>query len=61
MSSRFEMSDIASKDAASRLLSALGEQLTAAGQRYELVIIGGSGLLALGLIERSTRDVDLGG
>jgi hypothetical protein len=53
------MSDIASKDAADRLLSALGEQLAAAGQRFELVVVGGSGLLALGLIERSTRDVDL--
>jgi len=53
------MSDIVSKDAAGRLLSALSEQLTAAGERYELVIIGGSGLLALGLIDRSTRDVDL--
>lgn len=53
------MSDIASKDAADRLLSALGEQLAAADERYELVVIGGSGLLALGLIERSTRDVDL--
>jgi hypothetical protein len=53
------MSDIASKDAADRLFVALGEQLTAAGERYELVVIGGSGLLALGIIERSTRDVDL--
>lgn len=53
------MSDIASKDAADRLLSALGEQLAAAGQRFELIVAGGSGLLALGLIERSTRDVDL--
>ncbi len=53
------MSDIASRDAAERLLSALGEQLAAVGQRYELVVIGGSGLLALGIIERSTRDVDL--
>jgi hypothetical protein len=53
------MSDIASKQAAARLLSALGEQLAAAGQRFELVVVGGSGLLALGLIERSTRDVDL--
>jgi hypothetical protein len=53
------MSDIPNKDAAERLLSALGEQLAAAGQRYELVVIGGSGLLALGVIERSTRDVDL--
>jgi hypothetical protein len=53
------MSDIANRDGADRLLSALGEQLAAAGERYELVVIGGSGLLALGLIERSTRDVDL--
>jgi hypothetical protein len=53
------MSDIAGKEAAGRLLGALGEQLAAAGERYELVVIGGSGLLALGLIERSTRDVDL--
>lgn len=53
------MSDIASRGAADRLLSALGEQLAAANERFELVVIGGSGLLALGLIERSTRDVDL--
>lgn len=53
------MSDIASREAADRLLSALGEQVAALGQRFELVVIGGSGLLALGLIERSTRDVDL--
>lgn len=53
------MSDIASKAAANRLLVALGEQIAAAGERYELVVIGGSGLLALGIIERSTRDVDL--
>jgi Nucleotidyltransferase of unknown function (DUF6036) len=53
------MSDIANRKDADRLLSALGEQLAAAGQRYELVVIGGSALLALGLIERSTRDVDL--
>lgn len=53
------MSDIASVDTADKLLSALGEQLAALGQRFELVVIGGSGLLALGLIERATRDVDI--
>jgi hypothetical protein len=53
------MSDISTKDAADRLFGALGEQLAAAGDHYELVVIGGSGLLALGIIERSTRDVDL--
>lgn len=53
------MSDIANRAGADRLLSALGEQLAATGEHSELVVIGGSGLLALGLIERSTRDVDL--
>jgi hypothetical protein len=53
------MSDIASKEAADRLLSALSEQVAALGQRFELVVVGGFALLALGLIERPTRDVDL--
>jgi hypothetical protein len=53
------MLDIASQDAADQILAALGEQLAAARERYELVVIGGSGLLALGIIERSTRDVDI--
>ena len=53
------MSDIATQDAADQVLAALGEQLAAAGERYELVVIGGSGLLALGIIERATRDVDI--
>jgi hypothetical protein len=52
------MSDI-TPDSAEQILSALGEQLAARGERYELVVIGGSGLLALGLIERSTKDVDI--
>jgi hypothetical protein len=53
------MSNIENKEQAEHLLSALGEQLAAAGERFELVVVGGSGLLALGEIERSTRDVDL--
>jgi hypothetical protein len=67
------MSVIASKDAADRLLSALGEQLAAANERYELVVIGGSGLparshdpsegyaqvLRRGLAHIGVRDVDL--
>lgn len=40
-------------------LAALGEQLQLAGERLELVVIGGSGLLALGLIDRTTRDIDV--
>jgi hypothetical protein len=52
------MSDI-TKDGADELLQALGEQLGARGERYELVVIGGSALLALGLVERTTKDVDI--
>lgn len=53
------MSIIRNQEQAKRLLSALGEQIAAVGERFELVVVGGSGLLALGEIERSTRDVDL--
>jgi hypothetical protein len=53
------MTDIASKEMADAVLGALGEQLAAAGERFELVVVGGSGLLALGKIERGTRDVDI--
>lgn len=47
------------RNRAEELLTALGELLTAAGERYEPVVIGGSALLALGLIDRTTRDVDI--
>ena len=40
------------------LLSALGEQLAARGEHYELVVIGGAALLALGLVDRVTRDIE---
>ena len=42
-----------------RALAALSEQLSAAGAHFELVIVGGSALVALGLVERATRDVDV--
>lgn len=41
------------------LLSALAEQLAARSQRYHLVVIGGAALLALGFVDRVTRDVDI--
>ncbi len=44
---------------AARLLDALAEQLAHAGASYEFVVVGGSGLLALGLVTRPTRDVDV--
>jgi hypothetical protein len=40
-------------------LSALGEQLDAAGERAGLVVIGGAALVALRLVDRPTRDVDV--
>jgi uncharacterized nucleotidyltransferase DUF6036 len=53
------MENIANRDIAERVLDALGQQLDAIGEAYEPVVVGGSGLLILGMIERSTRDVDL--
>ena len=50
------MMDAAQTD---QLFSALSEQLAARGERIELVVIGGSGLLALGLTSRATRDIDV--
>jgi len=53
------MLNITNVEAMETLLGALGEQLAATGERFELVVVGGSGLLALGTIERATRDVDV--
>lgn len=50
---------IASPEAADRLLAALSDHLSLSGESYELIVIGGSALLALGLISRPTRDVDV--
>jgi hypothetical protein len=41
------------------ILHALGEQLRARGLAVHLVVIGGSGLLAMGLGDRPTQDVDV--
>jgi hypothetical protein len=50
---------IENSHAADQLLNALSEQLTARGESYTLAVVGGSALLALGLISRPTRDVDI--
>ena len=52
------MSDI-SPHQIDTLFAALEEQLRAADARYEIVVIGGTALLALGLAARPTRDVDV--
>jgi hypothetical protein len=40
-------------------LATLGELLQRRGVGYDIAVIGGSGLLLLGLIERTTMDVDV--
>ncbi len=44
---------------AETLLAALSEQLALRKQCYTLVVIGGSALLTLELVVRTTRDVDV--
>lgn len=53
------MTSITTAETAAALLDALGEQLARSGASYELVVVGGSALLALGLVTRPTKDVDL--
>lgn len=51
--------NITSAESGTRLLDALSVQLELLGAHYELVVVGGSALLALGLIARPTQDVDV--
>lgn len=46
-------------DAVDTLLFALSQQLLARHERYSIVVVGGSGLLVLGVIARTTRDIDV--
>jgi hypothetical protein len=43
---------ITSTESADALLRALGEQLAAAGAAFDVVVVGGSALLVLGLASR---------
>src|SRR5918992_1605724 len=47
------------RQTADQALTALAEHLARTEEKLDLVVIGGSGLLALGVIDRSTRDVDI--
>jgi prephenate dehydrogenase len=42
-----------------QLLSALGDRLQLRDAHYGVVVVGGSALLALGLVDRPTHDIDL--
>ena len=55
------MTDVSidSTQAADDLLHALGEQLAAQQECFTIAVVGGSALLALGLVSRATRDVDV--
>src|SRR5437763_6150420 len=53
------MTGIDSPGRVNDLLTALSEQLAARGQQYELVVVGWSALLALELVARTTKDVDV--
>ncbi len=53
------MMNITSVESGDRLLNALSVQLEQLGASYELVVVGGSALLALGLVARPTQDVDV--
>jgi hypothetical protein len=53
-----DMSDV-SADALATIFRALEEQMRARGLVVHLVVIGGSGLLAMGLGDRPTQDVDV--
>lgn len=46
-------------DSLEEALGALGRLLASRGLAYELVTVGGSSLMLLGLIERPTRDLDV--
>jgi Nucleotidyltransferase of unknown function (DUF6036) len=50
---------IENAQAAHSLLLALEQQLAITGLTYDLVVVGGSALLALDLVQRTTRDVDV--
>jgi len=41
------------------ILAAMNDQLANAGARVHLVVIGGSGLIAIDAVSRATRDVDV--
>ena len=55
------MSEISAIDAGrvDELLSALSEQLAARGEAHTIAVVGGSALISLELVSRTTRDVDV--
>jgi hypothetical protein len=55
----FTKSDFASADDVEAALLTVGELLQEEGERFAIVVIGGAALQLLGIISRSTGDVDM--
>jgi hypothetical protein len=53
------MSELTDSREIEAALRAVGELVEAAGEYYAIVIVGGAALNLLGIVERSTRDVDI--
>ncbi len=53
------MSDITDLTRLSELLVALADRLASRGESHEIVVVGGAGLLALEIVDRGTKDVDV--
>ena len=53
------MEDITNSGRLKELLTALADQLARSAQSHELVVVGGAGLLALEIVDRGTKDVDV--
>ncbi|MDA8068906.1 MAG: hypothetical protein M0T77_09910 [Actinomycetota bacterium] len=53
------MEDTTNSGRLKELLTALADQLARGAQSHELVVVGGAGLLALEIVDRGTKDVDV--
>jgi hypothetical protein len=53
------MEDIPDSDRLNELLGALADRLAGHARSHELVVVGGAGLLALEIVDRGTKDVDV--
>jgi hypothetical protein len=53
------MNDVSGLGRLNDLLTGLADRLAGRGDAFELVVVGGAGLLALEVVDRGTKDVDV--